>query len=293
MSRPLVSIVVTFRNVEPYLHDFVRSVFAQTVDDWELVMVDDGSTDQSLARLSEIRDERVHVFSDGEHKGTAERRNELTQRAKGTYLAVMDADDLMHPDRIKLQVADIRRSQADVTGGAIYTMDIAGELTGIMHSRPVDVDTKRVIKNGLLFHQTVMATREWLLEHPYDGEFVRAQDYELWCRAASDSSFSAIEDAVAFYRQPRNLDLAKYRMSCRANRRVASMHGRQFGRSFVASAHARSYAKEAAAVMLSAVGMTSLMVTVRHECITADARQRAADALYVISKTEVPGWQPA
>ena len=77
-----ITIAIPFYNAEEYLPDAIRSVFAQTFQDWELLLIDDGSTDASLAIANSVDDERVRVISDGKNKKLAARLNEVTQWAK-------------------------------------------------------------------------------------------------------------------------------------------------------------------------------------------------------------------
>src|SRR5438309_10301144 len=92
--RVSVSIGIPFLNARRFLADAVRSVFAQTCDDWELLLVDDGSTDGSLDVVRSIDDPRVRVISDGTNRGLCARLNQIASLARGKYLARMDADDL-------------------------------------------------------------------------------------------------------------------------------------------------------------------------------------------------------
>src|SRR5690606_12105870 len=88
-AKPVVTIGIPFFNPGPLIEDAVRSVFSQTFSDWELILLDDGSTDESLRRVQQIRDPRVKVYSDGRNKGLVTRLNEITQLASGKYLARM------------------------------------------------------------------------------------------------------------------------------------------------------------------------------------------------------------
>src|SRR5690554_4188978 len=92
---PSVSIGIPFFNAEAYLLDAIKSVFAQTHQNWELILLDDGSTDRSLEIARSIDDPRVRVYSDGQNKHLAARLNEIARLARYEYLARMDADDLM------------------------------------------------------------------------------------------------------------------------------------------------------------------------------------------------------
>src|SRR5215207_5701854 len=121
---PRVTIGLPFYNAANTLASAVRSVFAQTYHDWELILVNDGSSDRSLEIADAVKDPRIRVMSDGRNKGLAARLNEITSSACGRYIARMDADDLMHPDRLARQVALLQtRPRVDVVGTATYATD--------------------------------------------------------------------------------------------------------------------------------------------------------------------------
>ncbi len=94
---PLVTVGLPVYNPGSFLSWAIRSVFAQTYSSWELVVVDDGSTDGSLERLRKIEDPRVRVLTDGKRRGLPYRLNQVLEEASGDFIARMDADDLMDP----------------------------------------------------------------------------------------------------------------------------------------------------------------------------------------------------
>ena len=123
-SPPLVAVGIPFRNAEKTLEDAIRSVFAQTVQEWELFLVDDGSTDRSLEIAHAVRDPRVNVVSDGCKRTLAPRLNQISWLASAPLLARMDADDLMHPARLERQVAYLeKKPEVDVVGSAVVSVD--------------------------------------------------------------------------------------------------------------------------------------------------------------------------
>src|SRR3990172_8588478 len=96
-SIPLLTIGISFYNAERTLGDAIRSVFAQNICEWELILIDDGSKDRSLNIAKAIVDPRVRVISDGKRMTLAPRLNQIAALAKAPLLARMDADDFMHP----------------------------------------------------------------------------------------------------------------------------------------------------------------------------------------------------
>ena len=100
MGKPDVTIGISFKNPVQYFTLALQSVFAQTFTTWELLLMDDGSSDGSTELVQSLRDPRVQVLSDGASRSLSVRLNELVGLAKGRYFVRMDADDAMHPDRL-------------------------------------------------------------------------------------------------------------------------------------------------------------------------------------------------
>ena len=138
-NTPLVTVGLPMYNPGRFLDLAVRSVFAQTYDNWELIILDDGSTDGSLELARRIRDPRVNVFSDGKNRGLPYRLNQILDLASGQFIARMDADDLMHPERIERQGKHLLAyPEADaVTTGAIL---IDREIFSVLPSLISDKD---------------------------------------------------------------------------------------------------------------------------------------------------------
>jgi glycosyltransferase EpsE len=122
---PKVSVVTTVYNGEPYLDRAIPGILAQTFDDFEFVLVDDGSTDRSLDKLRELagRDQRVRVFAPG-RLGAAAAYNYAVAQATGEYIARQDFDDCSYPDRLRLQAAFLdAHPEVGMVGGAYLLVD--------------------------------------------------------------------------------------------------------------------------------------------------------------------------
>jgi glycosyltransferase involved in cell wall biosynthesis len=171
-----VTIGIPFRNARRSLATAVRSVFAQTHHDWELLLIDDGSTDGSIEAVRRLADPRVRLLADGGHRGLCARLNQIAAMARGTYLARMDADDVMHPERVERQLALLQTDPSvDLVDTATFTMDDHLTPRGVRGDRPLDCRPESVLRDGLLIHPTVMGRAEWFRRHPYDPVFVRAE----------------------------------------------------------------------------------------------------------------------
>ena len=164
-SNPLVTIGIPFLNPGSLLLDAVRSVFAQTYQIWELILVDDGSSDNSLEMVRQISDPRVRVISDGKNLGLVPRLNKIIELANGDFIARMDADDMMHPRRIEVQASLLEcNSRVNVVDTGAIIIDRQREPVGIRGLRGENLpDPFEALKRGVVLHPSIMARKTWCL----------------------------------------------------------------------------------------------------------------------------------
>lgn len=208
-----ITVAIPFYNAERYLLDAIRSVFAQTYREWELILIDDGSTDRSLEIANSINDPRVRVVSDGKNKKLASRLNEATKLAKYEYIARMDADDLMVPDRLQIQY-DILMSnpQYDLVTSGIYSVLNDLTIVGKRGSAYWGATFEEIIsrKKGIT-HAAILARRSWYERNKYDEKLTIAQDLELWVRTSlkKDLKVISLSNPLYIYREENNVLLNK------------------------------------------------------------------------------------
>lgn len=286
-----VTVGLSFLNVRAYLADAVRSVFAQTHDDWELLLIDDGSTDGSIEVVRELDDPRVRLLSDGSNRGLGARLNQITALARGAYLARMDADDLMHPARLARQLAFLRANPGvDVIDTATFTVDDDLTPLGVRGDRPLDVRPAAVLRNGLLIHPTVMGRVEWFRAHPYDPGYVRAEDRELWSRTCSATRFARLEEPLYFYREGLGGNLPNY---LRTEATVADIL-RRYGPPLIGSWRTRlllmrSRLKAMAYRSGTRLGLQGRLIRRRNRPLDPAEAREARRLLAAIRSTPVPG----
>lgn len=206
----MVTIGLPFYNAEKYLALAIESVLQQTYTDWELLLLDDGSTDDSLsiAQSYAQKDSRIKVISDGKNKNLAARLNELPSLAQGLYLARMDADDIMHPARIERQLAVLgTHPEIDVLGTNAYIINDENAVIGTRYPLTTENTLTRVKS---FIHPTIIAKKQWFLENPYDTKALRMEDAELWYRTFSKYHFVRLNEPLLFYREVGNNYYKKY-----------------------------------------------------------------------------------
>jgi len=191
MSEPLVTVLMAVHNGAAYVEAAVESILAQQFTDFEFLIVDDGSTDDTPQRLARFRDARLRTVRNDANLGLARSLNRGLALARGALIARQDADDISHPARLAEQVAFLDR-QADVAvlGTQVRYIDARG--------RPVTVapwpksTSSLAIRWQLLFdgpfvHASVMFRKAivWVELGGYDESFVTSQDFELWSRVGA------------------------------------------------------------------------------------------------------------
>lgn len=208
-----ISIGIPFYNAETTLLDAVRSVFAQTHKDWELILVDDGSTDRSLKIAQSINDPRVSVYSDGENRRLGARLNQIVDIAKYDFIARMDADDLMSPNRIQKLFDLLKQNEEyDLVSCGTYSITDDNTLRGYrgLTERNYTFDGL-FSKSQKFLHAGLVARKDWFQRHRYDGSLKVGEDNDLWLRAAKMNDFNAmsIDDPLYMYKEEGNVNIEK------------------------------------------------------------------------------------
>ena len=201
-SPPAVSILLPVRNGAPFLHAALASLLAQTLPDFEVLVLDDGSSDGSPALARSLADPRIRVIEDGRHMGLSARLNQGVQLARANLVARMDADDICLPRRLELQQAFLTAHPGVDLVGCRAAVFRDGEILGLL---PYAADHEALVARPWhtipLPHPTWMGRRDWFLRHPYrTPEVKRAEDQELLVRASPTSRYACLPDVLLAYR---------------------------------------------------------------------------------------------
>lgn len=206
-----ITIGLSFYNAELYLKYAIDSILLQTYSNWNLILIDDGSTDRSMEIATSYKDERITLLSDNINKGFQNRLNQLIDLSTGFYFARMDADDVMHPDRLKKQVQFMDcHPEVDLIGTWAYSISGSNEITGMLTRPKVPDSIEDVFSNNCFIHPTVMGKTEWFKKNKYDENAVRMEDFELWLRTINNSNFYNLNEPLLFYREVGIPSIEKY-----------------------------------------------------------------------------------
>jgi glycosyltransferase involved in cell wall biosynthesis len=288
--NPLVSIGISFHDNADTLGDAIRSVFAQTFQDWELILVDDHSSDGSPRIAQSVIDPRVRVYSGGDGKGFVYQLNRITHLTKGKYYARMDADDMMHPERLSKQIKYLEENtNIDLVDAAMYSMDQRCNIKSIRNLNSLDYRPRILLSRGLLCHATVTGRVEWFKKNPYDPKYLRAEDRELWCRTVKNSSFGRVKEPLYFVREG-HINVNNYLASGKTERTIIKKYGPLLiGKYRVMQLITESYIKGYAYRLLSLVNLHDVLVNLRNQILSEKEKMDADITIEQIKSTHVPG----
>jgi len=201
---PTISILLPAWNAEQTLGVALRSLLSQTFSDFEVLLLDDGSTDGTVTVARGVADPRVRVIRDGHRMGLARRLNMGIELARGRYIARMDADDVSFPERFARQVAFLdQHPQIDLVGCRALAFRSDGEILGMLpFAGTHEAMCARPWRGIPLPHPGWMGRREWFVRHRYGlPEVMRAEDQELLLRSHAESRFACLDEVLLGYRQ--------------------------------------------------------------------------------------------
>lgn len=216
-TNPLVSIALPAFNAEKTIGDALASILLQTFENWELLLIDDGSKDRTLDIVKCFSDPRIRVFADGMNKGLPTRLNEAVDLASGKYFARMDNDDICFPERLQKQVEYLEaHPEIDLLGTRAMTFITPGKATGLFPFRETHEEICRHPWKGFyLPHPSWMGRLEWFEHHRYH-DVHRAEDQDLLMRSYPESRFACLPEVLFAYRLRSKVSL-KINMSARKN----------------------------------------------------------------------------
>jgi glycosyltransferase involved in cell wall biosynthesis len=199
---PKVTVLMAVHNGLPYLAEAVESILGQTLQNFEFLIVNDASTDGSSDLLRGYTDKRIRTISNQKQLELARSLNLGIDAALGDYIARMDHDDVSLPARLAKQVRFLdAHPDIDVVGTDARTIGASVEQSWSYPQQDEDIRSEFVF-NSALVHSSVMMRRSTFERHKlrYAHEFTRAQDYELWTRAAKDIRFANLGEELVRYR---------------------------------------------------------------------------------------------
>jgi len=193
----LVSIIMPSYNTGRYIAESIQSVLNQTHTNWELIIVDDCSTDNTDDVVSAFTDERIIYLKNEKNSGAAISRNRALREAKGDYIAFLDSDDLWHPQKLEKQIAFMEKNGYKFTF-TDYKIQLNGNWLPYIYTGP-DVVNKRKLYNYCYFSTiTVMYDREYVGLIQIE-DLKKNNDYAMWFEIIKKSPCYRLPECLSYY----------------------------------------------------------------------------------------------
>lgn len=193
MKAPVISVILPVYNASAFVNEAIDSILAQDFTDFELIIADDGSTDDSLQKVQAYTDKRIRVLVNSGNQGLITTLNTCMKECRGSFIARMDADDICDPRRFSAQLAAFENLPA--VGIVSSLMGLIGEPGRVVKHRflePREVKaalpyTNPIVHPAVMFRASMLPKRDL-----YNKEFLHAEDYGLWMELIRDMEFKVI-----------------------------------------------------------------------------------------------------
>ena len=208
-----VTIGLPVYNSSLYLEDAIKSILLQTYEDFELIIIDDHSSDNSLEIIHSFSDSRIRIYAGDENKKLPFRLNQIISLAKHDYVVRMDSDDLSVRDRLEKQMEVFSNdANVDLVFTGVCSIDCHNSMKGVRLYENKEIFFNDVISGRTGFvHASVVGKKTWFERNMYNETNLLAEDYELWINAyiKGDLNFSIIPEPLYFYREDLNVTEVK------------------------------------------------------------------------------------
>lgn len=197
---PKITVLMPVYNCELYIKEAIDSILNQTFSDFEFLIIDDASTDATVAIIKKYDDVRINLIQKSVNSGYTNSLNCGLKIAKGEYIARMDGDDISLPERFAKQVAFLNTNCNIALCGTLY--QIIGKKKVCDHPLMHDEIKVKLISGCYIAHPTIMFVKAKFEEHmlEYDSEMEPAEDYELWSRLVFLEKIANIGEVLLYYR---------------------------------------------------------------------------------------------
>lgn len=191
-KQPLVSVIMPAYNAGRFLEEAVRSVMAQTVTDWELLILDDGSKDNTaeLAAKLAAEDKRIRFLPNEKNMGVAKTRNRGFDLCCGQYIALLDSDDVWLPEKLEKQLALAKTTGADILYCSYGIIDSQSNRSRADYTVPNQVRFQDMLRENSIGCSTVMLRRSVIEQYRFVEDFYH-EDYVLWLQLMQDGRRAA------------------------------------------------------------------------------------------------------
>lgn len=204
MNEELISIVIPVYNAAKCITDTIRSVMSQTWKNWELLLVDDGSTDSSAEIIQEFLNDQIKLIRLEGGRSAALARNRGVQESKGRYLAFLDADDLWNPEKLEQQIEFMREREIAFSFTGYEFADADGVGVQKIVTVPAKLNYRAALKNTTIFTSTVMFDLSKISKETISMPNVPSEDTATWWKILKRGYTAyGLDEALTLYRRGR------------------------------------------------------------------------------------------
>lgn len=202
----LISIIVPVYNAERFIEETLACVAAQSYPQWELLLVEDGSSDRTVSIIEEyVRingEKRIRLIRQPENLGAARARNRGLKEAEGRYIAYLDADDLWVPEKLERELAFMSEKNAAFAFTGYEFVDENGRGTGKVVRVPETLTYRQALKNTTIFTTTVMFDTEKIDKTLLEMPIIKSEDTALWWKVLRNGYIAyGLDENLAMYRR--------------------------------------------------------------------------------------------
>lgn len=203
MNSPMVSVLMPCYNGGKYIRAAMQSIMDQSLSDWELIIVNDASTDDSRSIIESFADERIRCISHTKNLGVVASRNRALKESNGRYLAIMDADDVARPDKLSRQVDFLEKNHRfGLVGSWAKIIDKKGADTGRswkLRAGPDKIKAELIFRNYFI-HSAILVRKEAALRFPYETGLEIGEDYKFVWDISRHWDVANLQEHLVSYR---------------------------------------------------------------------------------------------
>lgn len=207
-NSPLISVIMGVYNDEKFLSDAIESVLSQTFQEFEFIICNDCSTDESLPIIKKYmeKDERIILLNNNKNLGLAYSLNQCLEVARGVYIARMDSDDICFPDRLEKELSYMQSHPlCDVLGTSALIIDNQNNVVREFKKFKLELNLRDCLRESSLIHPSVMMKKSAINSvqgYSVNSLTKRAEDYDLWCKLVSNGFvLNNINEILLYYRE--------------------------------------------------------------------------------------------
>lgn len=249
--HPTISVILPVYNCEDYIYESIQNILEQTFEDFELLIINDGSTDKSKQIILSLDDKRIRYFENRNNQGVIKTLNKGLHFARGEFIARMDADDLCTNIRFQKQLEYFRQDQnTDILGTQQY---IIGTHERIQHQLSNEENRVKLLFQPAVAHSSVMIKKQALIENKlyYDKAAIYAEDYKLWIDSSlCGLSIKNLPECLCGYRVYDNqISNSQFHIQNRVANEIRLAYGKHFFNDVI-----NGYEKEYLLFILGCIG---------------------------------------